>query len=345
MRKIEHKFDSRPHCCIEQAEHPAAGTARGACTGNALNIAAIVLHDRVCEIRKSLIEEFDLRCVRAFLRSEHMRSTFWSGQRIGDIAGENNRNIFYKIGNFRIVNPLQINKRTATKRNIMTCRIKKTKSKRASQPRATIRSGTTAQTKHNTIRASVNRSTNQQSGAERGSRQRIAVGGGDPFKSACRSQLDHGGVKNTRSTIIAKKAKLSGNRAADRINCLNIVQRAGGGMNQGLCQSFAAIGKRHEPAFRLRIATLNAASHRLCDCFSRSGLLERVRCQQNPHICLLLRLHPYINAVPGQRLIGSPPTWAGGTGRLRIPPTWRSGPGRACAANAAARRPSWRIPH
>lgn len=59
----------------------------------------------------------------------------------------------------------------------MTCRIKKTKSKRASQPRATIRSGTTAQTKHNTIRASVNRSTNQQSGAERGSRQRIAVGG------------------------------------------------------------------------------------------------------------------------------------------------------------------------
>lgn len=125
MRKIEHKFDSRPYCCIEQAEHPAAGTACGACTGNALNIAAIVLHDRVCEIRKSLIEEFDLRCVRAFLRSEHMRSTFWSGQRIGDIAGENNRNIFYKIGNFRIVNPLQINKRTATKRNIMTCRIKK----------------------------------------------------------------------------------------------------------------------------------------------------------------------------------------------------------------------------
>lgn len=177
MRKIEHKFDSRPHCCIEQAEHPAAGTARGACTGNALNIAAIVLHDRVCEIRESLIEEFDLCCVRAFLRSEHMRSTFWSGQRIGDIAGENNRNIFYKIGNFRIVNPLQINKRTATKRNIMTCRIKKTKSKRASQSRAAIRSGTAAQTKHNTIRASVNRSTNQQAGAERGSGQRIAVGG------------------------------------------------------------------------------------------------------------------------------------------------------------------------
>ena len=24
MRKIEHKFDSRPYCCIEQAEHPAA---------------------------------------------------------------------------------------------------------------------------------------------------------------------------------------------------------------------------------------------------------------------------------------------------------------------------------
>ena len=235
MRKIEHKFDSRPYCCIEQAEHPAAGTARGACTGNALNIAAIVLHDRVCEIRESLIEEFDLCCVRAFLRSEHMRSTFWSGQRIGDIAGENNRNIFYKIGNFRIVNPLQINKRTATKRNIMTCRIKKTKSKRASQSRATIRSGTAAQTKHNTIRASVNRSTNQQSGAERGSGQRIAVGGVDPFKSACRSQLDHGGAENTRSMIIAKKAKLSGNRAADRINCLNIVQRAGGGMNQGLC--------------------------------------------------------------------------------------------------------------
>ena len=59
MRKIEHKFDSRPYCCIEQAEHPAAGTACGACTGNALNIAAIVLHDRVCEIRESLIEEFN----------------------------------------------------------------------------------------------------------------------------------------------------------------------------------------------------------------------------------------------------------------------------------------------
>ena len=90
-----------------------------------------------------------------------MRSAFRSGQRIGDIAGENNRNIFYKIGNFRIINPRQINKRTATKRNIMTCRIKKMKSKRASQSRATIRSGTTTQTKHNTIRASVNRSTNQ----------------------------------------------------------------------------------------------------------------------------------------------------------------------------------------
>ena len=81
-----------------------------------------------------------------------MRSAFRAGQRIGDIAGENNRNIFYKIGNFRIINPRQINKRTATKRNIMTCRIKKMKSKRASQSRATIRSGTTTQT---------NRSTNQ----------------------------------------------------------------------------------------------------------------------------------------------------------------------------------------
>lgn len=151
--------------------------------------------------------------------------------------------------------------------------------------------------------------------------------------------------ENTRSMIIAKKAKLSGNRAADRVNCLSTVQRAGGGMNQGLCQSFAAIGKRQKPAFRLRIATLNAASHRLCDCFSRSGLLERVRCQQNPHTCLLLRLHPYSNAVPGQRLSGSPPTWAGGTGCLRIPPTWRSDLGRACVANAAARHPSWRIPH
>ena len=139
--------------------------------------------------------------------------------------------------------------------------------------------------------------------------------------------------------------ELRNDRAADRVNCLSTVQRAGGGMNQGLCQSFAAIGKRHKPAFRLRIATLNAASHRLCDCFSRSGLLERVRCQQNPHTCLLLRLHPYSNAVPGQRLSGSPPTWAGGTGCLRIPPTWRSGPDRACAANAAARHPSWRIPH
>lgn len=67
----------------------------------------------------------------------------------------------------------------------MTCRIKKTKSKRASQSRATIRSGATAQTKHNTIRVSVNRSTNQQASAECGSGQRIAVGGGDPLKSAC----------------------------------------------------------------------------------------------------------------------------------------------------------------
>ena len=83
MRKIEHKFDSRPYCCIEQAEHPAAGTACGACTGNALNIAAIVLHDRVCEIRESLIEEFDLCCVRAFFaertHAQHLpvRSKDW----------------------------------------------------------------------------------------------------------------------------------------------------------------------------------------------------------------------------------------------------------------------------
>ena len=161
MRKIEHKFDSRPYCCVEQAERATSGTSRSARSRSVLDIAAVILHDCAREIRKPLIEKLDLCCGRAFLRGEHMGGTFRAGQRIGDIAGENNRNIFYKIGNFRIINPRQINKRTAAKRNIMTCRIKKMKSKRASQSRATIRSGTTTQTKHNTIRASVNRSTNQ----------------------------------------------------------------------------------------------------------------------------------------------------------------------------------------
>ncbi len=73
--------------------------------------------------------------------------------------------------------------------------------------------------------------------------------------------------------IIAKKAKLSGNRAADRINCLNIVQRAGGGMNQGVRQSFATIGKRQKPALCLRVAAHNATSHRLRNHLGRSGLL------------------------------------------------------------------------
>ena len=224
-------------------------------------------------------------------------------------------------------------------------RIEKTKSKCVSQSGTAIRGGATSQAEHNAIRAGVDRSANQQACAKRGCSHWITVGRGDPFKSACRSQFDHGGVGNTRSMIIAKKAKLSGNRAADRVNCLSTVQRAASGMNQGVRQSFATVGKRQKPAFGLRVAAHNAASHRLCDCFSRSGLLERVRCQQNPHTCLLLRLHPYSNAVPGQRLSGSPPTWAGGTGCLRIPPTWRSDLGRACAANAAARHPSWRIPH
>ena len=216
------------------------------------------------------------------------------------------------------------------------------KSKRASQSRATIRGGATSQAEHNAIRAGVDRSANQQACAKRGCSHWITVGRGDLLKSACRSQLDHGG---TGSVLIAKKPELRNNRATDRINRLNIMQRAASGMNQGVRQSFATVGKRQKPAFGLRVAALNAASHRLCDCFSRSGLLERVRCQQNPHTCLLLRLHPYSNAVPGQRLSGSPPTWAGGTGCLRIPPTWRSDLGRACAANAAARHPSWRIPH
>lgn len=44
--------------------------------------------------------------------------------------------------------------------------------------------------------------------------------------------------------VIAKKAILCGNRAADRINRLDIMQRAVGGMNQGVRQSFAAVGKR-----------------------------------------------------------------------------------------------------
>ena len=221
-------------------------------------------------------------------------------------------------------------------------RIEKTKSKCVSQSGTAIRGGATSQAEHNAIRAGVDRSANQQACAKRGCSHWITVGRGDLLKSACRSQLDHGG---TGSVLIAKKPELRNNRATDRINRLNIMQRAASGMNQGVRQSFATVGKRQKPAFGLRVAALNAASHRLCDCFSRSGLLERVRCQQNPHTCLLLRLHPYSNAVPGQRLSGSPPTWAGGTGCLRIPPTWRSDLGRACAANAAARHPSWRIPH
>ena len=221
-------------------------------------------------------------------------------------------------------------------------RIEKTKSKCVSQSRAAIRGGATSQAEHNAIRAGVDRSVNQQACAECGCSHRITVGRGDLLKSACRSQLDHGG---TGSVLIAKKPELRNNRATDRINRLNIMQRAAGGMNQGVRQSFATIGKRQKPALRLRVAAHNATSHRLRNHLGRSGLLERIRCQQNPHTCLLLHLHPYSNAVPGQWPSGSLPTWAGGTGRLRIPPTWRSGPDRACAASAAARRPSWRIPH
>ncbi len=99
MCKIKHEFDSRSNRCVEQAEHTAAGTARGARSRSVLYIAAVILHDCACEIRKPLIEKLDLCCGRAFLRGEHMGGTFRAGQWIGDVASENNRNVFDGIGN------------------------------------------------------------------------------------------------------------------------------------------------------------------------------------------------------------------------------------------------------
>ena len=154
-------------------------------SGSVFDIAAAILHDCVREIRKPSIEVFDLCCGRAFLRGEYMGGAFGASQRIGDIAGKDNRNVLHGIGDFRIVNLRQISESAAAKRNSVVCRIEKTKPKRACQSGTAIRGGATAQSKHDAIRAGINRRTNQQASAECGSGQRIAVGGGDPLKSAC----------------------------------------------------------------------------------------------------------------------------------------------------------------
>ena len=73
MCKIKHEFDSRLHCCVEQAKHATSGTSRSARSRSVLDIAAVILHDCAREIRKPLIEKLDLCCGRAFfLRGEHM---------------------------------------------------------------------------------------------------------------------------------------------------------------------------------------------------------------------------------------------------------------------------------
>ena len=177
---------------------------------------------------------------------------------------------------------------TAAERQFAIAVVEKTISERPGQAGAAVRGGAASQTKHNTRCASIDRGMDQFSGAIGGCRQRVALGGGDVFDSACRSQLDHRGAYACLAVGLhvaspTQESVLRADRPSQCVVHMCRFQLAPSGPDQCSGQSLAAGGQRHHTAFGIRVACQHSASHRFRHGLRRCGLFERIRRQQVFH--------------------------------------------------------------